>query len=325
MPKAIRIHETGGPEVLILEDVEVGEPGAGEVRLRQSACGLNYIDTYHRSGLYPMAEFPVTLGMEGAGTVAAVGEGVTALKTGDRVSYASAPLGGYADERLMPADRLIQLPDAIDETQAAAMMLQGMTVEYLLRRTYPVKAGDTVLVHAAAGGVGLIMCQWAKDIGATVIGTVSTEEKAALAQSHGCDHPILYTREKFTERVKEFTGGDGVPVVYDSIGQDTFEGSLDCLQPRGLMVSYGNASGPVPPFQLATLAAKGSLYVTRPTLVTYTARREDLVGSAQALFDVVMRGAVKIEVNQTYSLADTAQAHRDLEGRKTTGSTVLLP
>ncbi|MDJ0950043.1 MAG: quinone oxidoreductase [Alphaproteobacteria bacterium] len=325
MTKAIRIHETGGPDVLSWDDVEVGDPGPGELRLKQTAVGLNYIDTYHRSGLYPLRGLPAVIGMEGAAVVDAVGEGVTAFKPGDRVCYASLPPGAYAEERIMPADRVVATPDGIEDVQAAGMMLQGMTVQYLLRRTYRVREGDTVLIHAAAGGVGLILCQWAKHLGATVIGTVSTEEKAELAKAHGCTHPILYTRENFTERVRELTDGAGVPVVYDSIGKDTFEASLDCLAPLGLMVLFGSASGPVPPVDLGVLAAKGSLYITRPTLMTYTAKHEDLIASAGELFDVVQSGAVKIEVNQTYPLAEAAQAHRDLEGRKTTGSTVLLP
>ncbi len=324
MTKAICIHETGGPDVLRWEDVEVGAPAAGQIRLRHTAVGLNYIDTYQRSGLYPL-DLPVTLGMEAAGVVEALGDGVEGLVVGDRVAYASPPLGSYAEARLMPADRVVKVPAGIDDNQAAAMMLQGMTVEYLLRRTYPLRAGETILVHAAAGGVGLIMCQWAHDIGATVIGTVGTGEKADLARAHGCDHAIIYTEEKFEDRVRELTGGAGVPVVYDSIGKDTFDASLDCLAPRGLMVSFGNASGQVPPFPPAALGAKGSLFLTRPSLMNYTASRQELVESAEALFDVVERGAVKIRVNQTYPLADTARAHRDIEARKTTGSTVLLP
>jgi NADPH:quinone reductase len=324
MTKAIRMHETGGPEVLRWEEVSVGNPGPGEVHLRHSAVGLNYIDVYHRTGLYPLPSLPAIIGMEGAGTVEALGPGVTDLKEGDRVAYAAIPPGAYAEMRLMPADRLIKLPDAISDRQAAAMMLQGMTVQYLIRRTYPVKKGDTVLFHAAAGGVGLIACQWLKHLGATVIGTVGSEEKAALARAHGCTHTIDYRREDFVARVKELTNGAGVPVVYDSVGRDTFDGSLECLRPLGLMVSFGNASGPVPPFELGRLSALGSLFITRPTLMTYTAKREDLVATAQDLFDVVQSGAVKIEINQTYPLAETAQAHRDLEARKTTGSTVLL-
>ena len=325
MPKAIRIHEHGGPEVLRWEEVEVGEPGPGQLRVRHGAVGLNYIDVYHRTGLYPLPSLPWTLGMEGAGRVEAVGEGVTEFKPGDRVAYASPPVGAYAEVRLMPADRVVALPDAIDDQTAAAMMLQGMTAQYLLRRTYRVQAGDAILLHAAAGGVGLIASQWARHLGATVIGTVGSEEKAELARAHGCHHVIVYNRENFTERVREITGGQGVAAVYDSVGKDTFMGSLDCLRPLGMMVSFGNASGPVPPFEPAILAAKGSLFFTRPTLMTYTAQRADLLASAAELFEVVSSGAVRIEVRQTYPLAETARAHRDLEARKTTGSTVLLP
>lgn len=324
MVKAIRIHKAGGPEVLTWEEVALDKPVAGQVLVRHGAVGLNYIDVYHRTGLYPLT-YPSGIGMEGAGTVEAVGPGVTDLKPGDRVAYASAPLGAYAEARLMPAERVVRVPDSISDQQAAAMMLQGMTVEYLVRRTYPIKRGDTVLIHAAAGGIGLIFCQWAKHLGATVIGTVGSDDKAKLAKAHGCDHAIVYTREDFAKRVKEITGGTGVPVVYDSIGKDTFEGSLDCLRPRGLMVSFGNASGPVPPFSPAILGAKGSLFLTRPSLAHYNAARADLVESAKALFEVVTSGAVKIAVNQTYPLKDAAQAHRDLEARKTTGSTVLIP
>jgi NADPH2:quinone reductase len=325
MTRAIRIHETGGPEALRWEDVEVGDPGDGQVRLAHTAVGLNYIDVYHRSGLYPLPELPVAIGLEAAGTVEAVGPGVGELAPGDRVAYASPPIGAYAEARLMPADRVVKLPDGISDTQAAGMMLQGMTVHYLIRRTYRVAPGETVLFHAAAGGVGLIACQWLKHLGATVIGTVGSEEKAALARAHGCDHTILYNSESVPERVRELTGGAGVPVVYDSVGKDTFEGSLDSLAPLGMLVSFGNASGPVPPFEPGILSAKGSLFFTRPTLMTYTAKREDLAAAAEELFDVVGSGAVKIEVNQTYPLAEAAQAHRDLEARKTTGSTVLLP
>ena len=325
MTRAIRIHETGGPEVLRWEEVEVGEPGEGQVRLAHGAVGLNYIDIYHRSGLYPLPSLPAILGLEAAGTVEAVGPGVGELSPGDRVAYASPPVGAYAEARLMPADRVVKLPDEISDVQAAGMMLQGKTVHYLIRRTYPVRPGDTVLFHAAAGGVGLIACQWLKHLGATVIGTVGSEEKAEVAQAHGCDHTILYKSENVPERVRELTGGAGVPVVYDSVGKDTFEGSLDSLAPLGMLVSFGNASGPVPPFEPGILAAKGSLFFTRPTLMTYTAKREDLVAAAEELFSVVRSGAVKIEVNQTYPLAEAAQAHRDLEARKTTGSTVLLP
>jgi NADPH2:quinone reductase len=325
MTKAIRIHAPGGPEALSWDEVTVGDPGPGEVRLRHTAVGLNYIDVYHRTGLYPLPKMPAVIGMEGAGVVEAVGAQVTDLKAGDRVAYAAPPPGAYAQARLMPADRLIKLPDAIDDRHAAAMMLQGMTVCYLIRRTYPVKKGDTVVFHAAAGGVGLIACQWLKHLGVTVIGTVGSPEKAALAKAHGCTHTINYRTEDVAARVREITGGEGVPVVYDSVGKDTFEGSLKCLRPLGLMVGFGNASGPVPPFELGRLSALGSLYITRPTLMTYTAKRADLVAIAKELFDVVTSGAVKIEINQTYPLAETAQAHRDLEARKTTGSTILLP
>lgn len=325
MSKAMRIHEYGGPEVLRWEDVEVGDPGPGQLRVGHAAIGLNYIDVYHRTGLYPLPSLPWTLGMEGAGQVEAVGEGVTEFRIGDRVAYASPPVGAYAEARLIPADRVVALPDAIDDQTAAAMMLQGMTAQYLLRRTYRVQPGDTILLHAAAGGVGLIASQWARQLGALVIGTVGSDEKAELARAHGCHHVIVYSRENFVERVREITNGQGVAVVYDSVGKETFMGSLDCLRPLGMMVSFGNASGPAPPFDPGMLAAKGSLFMTRPTLMTYTAKREDLVASATELFEVVAIGAVKIEVRQTYPLAETAQAHRDLEARKTTGSTVLLP
>jgi len=325
MVKAIRIHQPGGPEALVWDEVEVGAPGPGQVRLKQTAVGLNYIDVYHRTGLYPVPALPSTIGLEAAGVVEEVGEGVADLAVGDRVAYASPPIGAYAEARLMPADRLVKLPEQIDERRAAAMMLQGMTVQYLVRRTYRVQPGETVLFHAAAGGVGLIACQWLSRLGATVIGTVGSKEKAALARAHGCHHTIDYRKEDFVARVKEITDGDGVPVVYDSVGKDTFEGSLNCLRPFGLMVSFGNASGPVPPFDLGKLAALGSLYITRPTLMTYNARRADLENSAAELFDAVLTGAVKIEVNQTYPLAEAAQAHRDLEARKTTGSTILIP
>jgi len=325
MPKAIRIHRYGGPEALRWEDVEVGDPGPGQLRVRHAAVGLNYIDVYHRTGLYPLPSLPWTLGMEGAGQVEAVGKGVTEFKVGDRVAYASPPVGAYAEVRLMPADRVVALPDTIDERTAAAMLLQGMTAQYLLRRSYRVQAGDAILLHAAAGGVGLIASQWARHLGATVIGTVGSEAKAALARAHGCDHVIDYRRENIVERVREITGGAGVAVVYDSVGKDTFMDSLDCLRPLGMMVSFGNASGPVPAFEPGLLAAKGSLFFTRPSLMHYTARRADLLASAAELFAVVTSGAVQIEVNQTYPLAETAQAHRDLEARQTTGSTVLLP
>lgn len=324
MAHAIRIHEQGGPEVLRWEPAEVGKPGEGEVLVRQTAVGLNYIDVYHRTGLYPLPDLPTAIGMEAAGIVEAVGSGVTEFKPGDRVAYAGYRPGAYAEARIMPAHRLVPLPDDIDDRHAAAMMLQGMTAEYLIRRTYPVEAGQTVLWHAVAGGVGLIACQWLKQIGATVIGTVGSEEKAEIAAAHGCDHTIVYSRENFAERVREITGGRGVPVVYDGVGKDTWEGSLDSLSPRGMMVSFGNASGPVAPVNLGILSQKGSLYVTRPTLMTYTASRDDLLESANALFAAVRNG-LKIEVNQTYPLKDTEQAHRDLEARRTTGSTVLLP
>ena len=323
MTHAIRIHQTGGPEVLRWEAIEIPAPGVGEVLLRQTAVGLNYIDVYFRTGLYAAPTMPFIPGLEGAGVVEAVGPEVTALAVGDRVAYASAPIGAYAEARLMPADRLVKIPDSISDEQAAAMMLQGMTTQYLVRRTYKIQPGDTILVHAAAGGVGLMLCQWAKHLGATVIGTVSSEEKAALARANGCDYPVIYTREDFQARVLEITNGQKVPVVYDSVGVDTFAKSLDCLAPLGMMVLFGQASGPVPPFELGTLAAKGSLFITRPTLFSYTAKREDLVTTAQELFEVVSKGVVKIAVNQTYPLAEAAQAQRDLEARKTTGSTVL--
>jgi len=325
MNHAIRIHEHGGPEVLRWEEVPMPSPGPGEALVKHAAVGLNYIDIYFRTGLYKPPALPATIGMEGAGTVEAVGEGVTDLKPGDRVAYATAPIGAYAQYRTLKADRLVKLPDSIGFEMAAAMMLQGMTAEYLLRRTFKVQPGQTILIHAAAGGVGLIMCQWAKHLGATVIGTVSSDEKAALAKAHGCDHPIVYTREDFQARVKEITGGKMLPVVYDSVGRETFMKSLDCLAPLGLMVSFGNASGAVPPFEIGLLAAKGSLFLTRPTLASYTAKREDLAASAAALFEVVQKGAVKIEVNQRFPLKDAAEAHRALEGRRTTGSTVLIP
>ncbi len=323
MPKAIRIHQTGGPEVLKWEDVEVGKPGPGEALLRQTAIGLNFIDTYHRTGLYPLP-LPAIIGMEAAGVVEEVGPGVAEVKPGDRVAYAGV-LGADVERRVIPADRLVPLPDSISDVQAAAMMLKGMTAEYLLRRTHRVEKGETILVHAAAGGVGLIMCQWAKHLGATVIGTVGSDEKAELARANGCDHPIVYTRENFTERVRAITGGAGLPVVYDSVGKDTFMGSLDCLRPLGLMVSYGNASGAVPPFAPALLSQKGSLFLTRPVLMAYTAKREDLLASARALFEVVQSGAVKIKLDRAWPLRDAAAAQRELEARRTTGSTVLLP
>ncbi len=320
---AIRAYETGGPEVMRWEEVEVGAPGAGQIRIRHGAVGLNYIDTYHRTGLYPIGERPFTPGLEGAGTVEAVGDGVADLAPGDRVAYAAPPMGAYAEARLMTAANVVKIPDSIGDETAAAMMLKGMTVEYLLRRTYAVKPGDTILFHAAAGGVGLIACQWAKAIGATVIGTVGSDEKADLARAHGCDRPVVYTRENFVERVKEITGGKGVPVVYDSVGRTTFTDSLDCLAPRGLLAAFGQSSGPVEPFDPGLLAAKGSLYLTRPSLMAYNASRPELVASAGALFDMVASGKVKIEINARYPLGDAVAAHRDLEGRKTTGSTVF--
>jgi len=321
MPHAIRVHETGGPEVLKWEEVEVGEPGPGQVRIRQEAAGLNFIDVYHRTGLYPQP-LPFTPGVEGAGVIDEVGPGVTDLSVGDRVAY-GGPVGGYAELRLVPADRLVKLPDSISSEQAAAMMLQGMTAEMLLRRVHQVKAGETILVHAAAGGVGLILCQWAKALGATVIGTVGSEEKAELARSHGCDHPIIYTRQDFVAEVDRITGGAKVAVVYDGVGRDTFMKSLDCLHRRGMMASFGNASGAVEPFDALLLARKGSLFLTRPTLYDYTLDPADLQQSARALFDVVESGKVKIEIGQRFALADAAEAHRALEGRKTSGSTVL--
>ncbi len=324
MTHAIRFSRTGGPEVLQWEEVELAEPGEGEVRVRHEAVGLNYIDTYHRSGLYPV-QLPSGIGLEGAGVVEAVGPGVGEVAVGDRVAYAGGPIGAYAEARVMPADRLLRLPQSISFEQGAAMMLQGLTAQYLLRQTYRVQPGDTILIHAAAGGVGLIVCQWAKALGATVIGTVGSEEKAALARAHGCDHPILYARERFVDRVREITGGAGVAVVYDSVGKDTFMDSLDCLRPRGMMVLFGAASGPVPPFEIQTLAQKGSLFLTRPTLFGYSAQRSDLVAMAEDLFGVVESGKVRIEVNQRYPLREAAQAHRDLEARRTTGSTILLP
>jgi NADPH2:quinone reductase len=322
MTHAIRFHQTGGPEVLLWEEVPLPALGAGDARVRHDAVGLNFIDIYHRTGLYPVP-LPSGIGLEGAGVVEAVGAAVADLKPGDRVAYAGGPIGAYAETRNIPADRLVKLPDAIDFKTGAAMMLQGLTAQYLLRRTYRVQAGDTILIHAAAGGVGLIVCQWAKALGANVIGTVSSGEKAALARAHGCDHPIVYTRENFVDRVKAITDGAGVPVVYDGIGKDTFFGSLDCLRPLGLMVSFGNASGAVPPIDLGELGRRGSLFVTRPTLFSYTARRDDLLAMAHELFEVVTSGAVRIEVNQTYALTDAAKAHADLAARRTTGSTVF--
>ncbi|HSB49491.1 MAG TPA: quinone oxidoreductase [Burkholderiales bacterium] len=323
MPHAMRVYEHGGPEKLRWEEVQVGAPGEGQVRVRNTAIGLNFVDTYQRSGLYPMT-LPFTPGSEGAGVVEAVGPKVKELKVGDRVAY-SGPVGAYAEVLLRPAARMVKLPAGIDEKTAAAMMLKGLTAQYLLRRTYRVKKGDTILMHAAAGGVGLILCQWARALGATVIGTVGSEEKAALAKKAGCKHVIVLSREKFPERVKAITGGKGVPVVYDGVGKDTFMDSLDCLAPLGLMASFGNASGAVTQFNPGVLAQKGSLFLTRPTLNTYAAAREDLVKGAAELFAVVKSGKVRISINQTYPLREAAQAQRDLESRKTTGSTILIP
>lgn len=324
MPKAIRMSRVGGPEVMEYVDVDVGTPGAGEVRVRHAACGLNYIDVYYRNGAYPQP-LPAGLGMEAAGVVEEVGPDVRHLRVGDRVAYAARPPGAYAEARVMPAAQVVRLPSGIDFETGAAMMLQGLTVQYLFRRTFPLRGGETILFHAAAGGVGLIACQWARAMGITMIGTVGSDEKAALAKAHGCTHVINYNKENFVERVREITGGAGVPVVYDSIGKDTFTGSLDCLAPLGMLVSFGAASGPVPPFTLQELAARGSLYVTRPTLFTYIAKREDLEQMAAELFLMVESGKIKIPVNQRYALKDVAQAHLDLEARKTTGSTILLP
>src|SRR5690349_15254068 len=322
MAYAIRFEKAGGPDVLSWQEVEVGKPGQGQVRLRHKAVGLNYIDTYHRSGLYSLP-MPSGLGSEGAGVVEEVGPGVSGLKSGDRVAYAGGPIGAYAEERVMPAERLVPVPEGITDQQAAAMMLKGMTAWYLVRRTYPIKRGDTILIHAAAGGVGLIVCQWAKHLGASVIGTVGDEEKAALAKQNGCDHPINYRKEDFVARVTEITQGKKLPVVYDSVGKDTFYKSLDCVAPLGLLASFGQSSGAIGPVDIGILAGKGSLFLTRPTLNTYTASRQDLLTAARELFDVVQKGAVKIQVNQTYPLNQAAQAHRDLQDRKTTGSTVL--
>jgi NADPH2:quinone reductase len=323
MTKAIRIHATGGPEVMVWEDVPTPEPGAGEVLIKHEAVGLNYIDVYFRSGLYKAPNLPLTIGMEGAGTVLALGSGVTSFAVGDRVAYAG-PIGGYATERTIAADRVIKLPAAIDFTTGAAMMLQGMTAQYLLRRTHRVQRGETIVIHAAAGGVGLIICQWARHLGATVIGVVSTAAKAELAKANGADH-VLIGHDNLPAEVKRITGGAMVPVVYDSVGKDTFNASIDSLAPLGLMVSFGNASGPVPPIDVGLLGAKGSLYLTRPSLATYTAKRGDLETCAGELIDVVSKGIVKIQVKQTFPLKDAAAAHRALEARKTTGSTVLIP
>ena len=320
----IRIHEYGDASVLRWESDALPPPAAGEAQVRHTAVGLNFIDVYHRTGLYPVGDLPSGLGLEGAGVVEAVGAGVDEVRVGDRVAYAGGPVGAYAERRNLPAQRLVVLPDNIDDKQAAAMMLQGMTAEYLLRRAYAVEAGETILIHAAAGGVGSIVCQWAHHLGATVIGTVGNDDKAALARANGCDHPIVYTRDDFAEQVRDLTAGAGVSVVYDSVGKDTFMGSLDCLRRRGMMVSFGQSSGSVPPFDIGILAKKGALYLTRPNLVSYTGTREELLQSTKALFDVVQEGVVRVSVNQTFALAQAAEAHRALEARATTGSTVLL-
>jgi NADPH:quinone reductase len=324
MTHAIRVHRYGGPEVLHFEEVEVGDPGPGQVRIRQTAIGLNFIDIYGRTGLYPQPSFPFIPGMEGAGVVTAVGEGVRDLKVGRRVAYAGQ-IGAYAQERLIAADRMVKLPDKIDDRIAASIMLKGMTAQYLLRRTYKVGAKTTLLFHAAAGGVGLIACQWAASLGATVIGTVGSADKALIARAHGCAHVINYREEDFVTMVKAYTDGKGVDVVYDSIGKDTFPASLDCLKPLGLWVSFGQASGPVPEFKITLLSQKGSLFATRPSLGSYTATRKDLVETAKDLFGVVGSGKVRTAVNQTYPLAGAVKAHGDLEARLTTGSTLLLP
>lgn len=324
MVKAIQFHSTGGPEVLRWEEVTVGDPGPSEIRVKHTAIGLNYIDTYHRTGLYPLP-LPHGIGMEGAGHVTAIGNGVTDLAVGDRVAYAGPPPGSYAEERLMAASTAVKIPNSVDDETAAAMMLKGMTAQYLIRQTYPVKAGDTILIHAAAGGVGQIVCQWAKSLGATVIGTVGNDEKAEMVRALGCDHPIVYTREDFVEKVMDITAGAKLPVVYDSVGQDTFMKSLDCLQPLGTMVSFGQSSGAVPPLDLGIFAQKGSLFFTRPTLMTYTANRADLLAMTDDLFTVVQDGTVKIAIDQRFALQDARAAHEALEGRQTTGSTILLP
>jgi len=324
MTQAIRFYETGGPEVLRWEAVSVGVPAPHEARVRHAAVGLNFIDIYFRTGRYPL-QLPSGIGLEGAGVVEAVGSAVTDIAVGDRVAYAGGPPGAYAEVRNLPADRLVKLPDAIDFRTAAAMMLQGMTAQYLMRRTYRVQPGDTLLIHAAAGGVGLLVCQWAKVLGATVIGTVGSDAKAELARAHGCDHPIVYTREDFVARVKEITGGVGVPVVYDSVGADTFMKSLDCLRPLGMMVTFGQSAGPVPPVDTQELSKRGSLFLTRPTLFTYIAKRVDLLASAAELFEMVMAGKVKVEINQRFALQDAARAHAALEARQTTGAAILLP
>lgn len=323
MSKAIVVHQTGGPEQMHWESVDVGKPGAGEALVRHTVVGLNFIDVYFRTGLYPPPQLPFTPGMEAAGVVETLGEGVQHVAPGDRVAYAAGPPGAYAQRRVIAADRLVKIPEGISDETAAAMMLKGMTAWYLLRRTYTVGAGDTILIQAAAGGVGLIACQWAKHLGATVIGTVGSEQKAELVRAHGCDHPVNYTTEDFVHRVREITGGDGVPVVYDSVGQSTFLRSLDCLRPRGLLVSFGQSSGPVEPFNVGQLAAKGSLFLTRPTLFHYVAAREELETASGELFDLVQKGVVTIEINHRFPLPQAAEAHRAVEGRQTTGSSVL--
>jgi NADPH2:quinone reductase len=325
MNKAIRIHATGGPEQMVWEEVDPGSPGPGEALIRHEAVGLNFIDVYHRTGLYPLPDLPAVLGLEAAGVIESLAEDVDDLSVGDRVAYAGAPAGAYSQWRCIPAHRLVKLPEGIDSQRAAAMMLKGMTARYLLHGCYPVSADDTVLVHAAAGGVGTMVCQWARHLGATVIGTVGSEAKAALAAAAGCHYPILYTSEDFTRRVMEITGGRGVDVAYDSVGQATFDGSLACLRPLGTLVSFGQSSGSVPPVDLGRLAAQGSVFLTRPSLLTYTADRADLLDHARDLFDVVTRGVVAVTVSRTYPLAEAARAHRELESRKTTGATVLLP
>ena len=324
MPHAVRIHATGGPEVLTYEEVAVGNPGRGEARVRHTAIGVNFIDTYHRSGLYKLP-LPAGIGSEAAGIVESVGEGVDWVKPGDRVAYSGGPVGAYSEARVMPADRLVRIPDGVSDRVAATLMLKGLTVQYLFRQTRRLEAGDTILFHAAAGGVGLVACQWARALGVTMIGTVGSDEKAALAKAHGCTHTIVYTRENFVERVKEITGGKGVPVVYDSIGRETFPASLDCLQPRGLFVSFGSSSGPIPAFDIILLAQKGSLYATRPTLFTYAAARADLVAMADEMFGLVAAGKIVSEPRQTFALKDAAGAHIALESRGTVGATVLLP
>ena len=324
MAHAVRIHANGGPEVMQFDEVSLGEPGPGEARVRHTAIGVNYIDTYHRSGLYPLT-LPSGLGNEAAGVVEAIGPGVEGIDIGDRVGSCTGPLGAYSTARNVPVERLVKLPAGVDDRSSAATMLKGLTVQYLFRQTVPLKGGETILFHAAAGGVGLIACQWARALGVTMIGTVGSDEKAALAREHGCTHTIVYTRENFVDRVKAITGGKGVPVVYDGIGKDTFPASLDCLSPRGMFVSYGNASGPIAAFNLGMLAQKGSLYATRPTLVTYAADRASLNAMASELFAMIVSGKIKADINQTFALKDAADAHRALQGRQTTGSTLLLP